>query len=83
MATPGENNGVCYIVTLIIALVLAVWGFSDFFRMRQANEASTTDVISRQLRGLGLLMLALVVMGLGATLCLSMAEGGRVIRAYL
>lgn len=73
----ASNTRVCSIIVLIIALVLAVWGFSDFFRPRQVNEPTVNDVISRQLRGLGLLMLAVVVMGMGATFCLSMSDTAR------
>jgi hypothetical protein len=58
----------CYAFVVIISIVFTVWALLDFFKKKQTNE-QTIDVISRQLRGVGLSIFALVLFTIGLSLC--------------
>jgi hypothetical protein len=71
------NNGtsLCYLVVVVLSVIFLIWGFMDLLRQRQHHEATETQVISRQMRGLGLLLLSQVVLVLGAALCFGLGGG--------
>lgn len=64
-----EGAQICYIVVLILSLGFMIWGLMDLLKKKQLNETSGTDVISRQMRGMGYILLALVVLSLGGAAC--------------
>jgi drug/metabolite transporter (DMT)-like permease len=69
MAT-NENVKKCMVIVIGTALVLLFFGFLDMFKNKPTgNQSSKVDVISQQLRGIGLFLLALVVLSLGSALC--------------
>lgn len=65
----GNGTQLCYLVVVVAAVVLLVWGFMDLLRRQLPHEKDTTDVISRQIRGFALIVLSQVVLILGAMLC--------------
>lgn len=71
----GDKEGaqICYIVVLILSLGFMIWGLMDLLKKQQLNESSSTDVISRQMRGMGYILLSLVVLSLGGALCAGMS----------
>jgi hypothetical protein len=46
-----------------------VMGFADIFYKKPGDGKTELNVISRQIRGIGLLVLASVVMALGTAMC--------------
>lgn len=71
----GQMQSLCFILVIVVTIILAVWGFMDLLKRQQASEPTMDDVISRQIRGFGILVLSLVVLSLGMALC---GAGGRV-----
>lgn len=71
----GGGSQLCFVLFLIFAVGLAVWGISDIVKRKQPSEASTQETISRQLRGMGILVIAQLVLALGLILCFSMSGG--------
>lgn len=71
-----KNEQLCYVIVVIIVIILTVWGYMDILKKRQRSESSDTQVITRQLRGFGLLMLSLLVLVLGLSLCYGGSKGG-------
>ena len=67
-----DGANACYLVAIFIALIFLIWGFLDMFRSRQPNEKSENQVISRQLRGIGLIVLSQVVLVIMSAICFSM-----------
>ena len=67
MAT--DSAALCYLIVLIVSIGFLIWGLMDLLRFRQHSEKSETQVISRQIRGFGLILLSQVVMILGTALC--------------
>jgi len=65
----------CYLVSIIAAIILLVMGFMDLIKKRQKNESSEEQVISRQIRGFAFIMLSQVVLILGAMLCFAFSGG--------
>ena len=67
----AKTNGVqiCTLVVIVIAVILAIYGFMEIFKSKQSNESSTTDTISRQIRGFGFLLLSQVVLVIGFMVC--------------
>ena len=64
----GDLWSLCYLASLIVGIVLGVWGFMDMLKKQSAGE-SNTDVIQRQIRGIGFLLLAQVAVTIGMLLC--------------
>lgn len=73
MALDGAQ--LCYIIVLVAAVILVVYGFMDLLKKREKDEHSDTQVISRQIRGFAFIMLGQVVLVLGAMLCFGMSGG--------
>lgn len=70
-----SNVGMCYLLVVLLTIALIVWGFMDVLKKKQASEPDTLAVISRQIRGFGMLMLASVSLIVGLALCFG-ASGG-------
>ena len=65
----------CFILVLILVVGLFSWGMSDVVKPRMASESSA-DQANRQLRGNGILIMALVVLLLGSMLCYGIKKSG-------
>jgi hypothetical protein len=63
-----SSDNLCAIVALAVSLVCAIYGFMDMLKKQHMNE-SELGVIQRQVRGLGYLILAPVLLSLGLGLC--------------
>lgn len=63
-----STDNLCLIVALAVSLVCAIYGFMDMLKKKCATE-SDLGVIQRQLRGLGYLILAPVLLSIGVGLC--------------
>lgn len=63
------STSLCYLIVVIISIGFLIWGFMDLLRKRQHSETTETQVISRQIRGAGLLLLSQVILILGIALC--------------
>jgi len=59
----------CYVLAVLASVALLVWGLMDIMRQKLKTETTETQVISRQIRGFGLLLLSQIVLILGAALC--------------
>lgn len=64
-----NNGSICFMITTILVVIIVIWGFMDVLKKKQPEETSDTEVISRQIRGFGFLVLAQIVGVLGAALC--------------
>jgi len=80
MAT--DSAALCYLIVLIVSIGFLIWGFMDLLRKKQHSETSETQVISRQMRGIGLLLLSQVILVLGTALCYG-ATGRKAPLTYL
>lgn len=67
----SSDGAVCYLVVAVASIALAVYGFMQVLGKQLASE-NDTQVIQRQIRGFAYLMLAQLVMVLGAGLCSGM-----------
>jgi uncharacterized membrane protein len=63
-----KRSNICLLLVLIIAVVVIVYGFMDLLKEQQPSERDG-QTISRQLRGIGLLILAPILVILGRALC--------------
>lgn len=66
--------GLCYLITLVVGVVLGIYGFMDVLREKQ-NKESNDAVVQRQLRGFGFLVLAQIVLLVGLALCFGATRG--------
>ena len=64
----------CGAVILIIAAALAIYGFMEILKNKEKHE-NNTEMIQRQLKGFGMLILAQVVLLIGMGLCLGLTGG--------
>jgi len=69
------GSHLCFVLVLILVVGLFSWGMSDIIKPRMASESSG-DQTNRQLRGNGLLIMALVVLLLGSMLCFGIHKSG-------
>ncbi len=77
----SNNEQLCYLLVLVISVSLSIWGFMELLRKRQPSETTEEQVISRQLRGMGFLLLSTTVLGLGAATCLGLSgKGGKAMK---
>lgn len=58
----------CYTFTVLVTIFLVAWGLMDFLAKQGKNE-DDTKVIIRQLKGVGVFLLALVVFTIGISFC--------------
>ena len=72
-----DATSLCYLVVIVLSIVFLIWGFMDLLKKKMHYEKSETQVISRQIRGAGLLLLSQVILVLGAALCYGLG-GGRI-----
>ena len=70
-----RDMSICYILSMIVAVALAVYGLVDILRQRQPGEITEQEVISRQIRGFGLLVLAQFVILIGGASCAALSSG--------
>lgn len=66
----ADLSAICYLLAVALSVYYVVVGLMDLLKKKQPHEADDTAVISRQLRGMGYLVLSSFVIGLGAYLCL-------------
>ena len=65
----NDSAALCYLIVIIVSIGFLIWGFMDLLRKKQPHETTEAQVISRQIRGAGLLLLSQLVLVLGAALC--------------
>lgn len=70
-----RDMSICYVISIIIAVVLTVYGLMDILREQQSDELTQQAVIARQIRGFGLLVLAQLVVMLGGATCAALSSG--------
>ena len=63
----------CFILFMILAIGVAVWGLSDLLRKQQPSEATQVDTISRKISGFGLLVVAQLIILVGMVSCYGMS----------
>ena len=59
----------CYLAVVVATVGIVVWGFMEVLKKRQPDETDELSTISRQIRGFGYLMLATIVLSIGAGSC--------------
>ena len=64
----SSSTQLCYLVAIIAAVGLAVWGLFDILKSKQKGE-SDASITHRQLRGFGYLVLAQIVITIGVAMC--------------
>ena len=69
------DMSICYIIVVVVTVALMIWGFMDILKNKQPNEADTHEVISRQLKGFGFLVLAQVALFVGMLICFGVSGG--------
>ena len=70
-----DATSLCYLVVIIVSIAFLIWGFMDLLRRKQHYEKTETQVISRQIRGAGLILLSQAVLILGTALCYGLGGG--------
>jgi hypothetical protein len=70
-----DATKVCYLITIVVSIGFIIYGFMELLKDRQHNEPTEVSVISRQIRGFAFLMLAQVILVLGAMICYGSSEG--------
>ena len=70
-----RDMSICYILAIAVSVALAAYGLFDILKQRQPDEITEQEVISRQIRGFGLLVLAQVVMLVGGATCAGLSSG--------
>lgn len=78
-----NETKLCCGLVFVVSVFVLVWGLLDLLRRKQADEATDTQVISRQLKGLGMIILANVVFMLGCGLCYGVSGGIASMSKYL
>ncbi|MDB4769479.1 hypothetical protein OAG24_00790 [bacterium] len=71
----NDGTSLCYYIVVILAIITFVWGLMDLLKFQQSNESSLEQVISRQIRGAGLILVSQVILVFGSMLCFG-ASGG-------
>lgn len=69
------DNSLCYLIVLAIAVALIIFALVELLSKKRAGETDA-DVQQRQLRAFGWLILAQIVMAVGAALCMGWNNGG-------
>ena len=70
-----NDMSLCYILTIVASVALTIYGLMDILRKQQADELTQNEVISRQIRGFGILVLAQVVLLVGGATCAGLSSG--------
>lgn len=70
-----DATTLCYLVVIVLSIVFLIWGFMELLKKKMHYEKTETQVISRQIRGIGLLLLSGVVLSLGGALCYGLGGG--------
>lgn len=68
MSAYSSSLGLCYLVTTLVAAVLAVWGYMKVFNTNSDGLTDTQQLL-RQLRGFGFVILASAVAAMGVAFC--------------
>lgn len=63
--------GLCFLVVLAASIISIIYGFSMVLRRRESNERDE-DVVQRQLRGFGYLMLSQLILVVGGAVCVGL-----------
>lgn len=71
----NDGTSMCYYIVVILAIITFVWGLMDLLKFQQSNEGSLEQVISRQIRGAGLILVSQIILVFGSMLCFG-ASGG-------
>jgi len=70
----NDTTKLCFLVFVVVSIALLIWGFMDMIRKQQVNESSYSEVISRQFRGMGFLILSQFILILGGVFCYGSSE---------
>lgn len=65
----------CYVGAMLASIALLVWGLMEILAKQRKGESSYEEVVSRQIRGFGILLLSQMVLVLGGALCFGMSGG--------
>ncbi|HSA76264.1 MAG TPA: hypothetical protein VLE02_01845 [Nitrosarchaeum sp.] len=65
----------CSALVFLVSVFVLIWGLLDLLRRKQADELTDGQTISRQLKGLGMVLLSNVVFILGCGLCVGLGGG--------
>lgn len=68
------QNSLCYLVVIVVAFALVIFGLIELMSKKRAGEADA-DVQFRQLRAFGWLIVAQIVLAVGASLCFAYGGG--------
>lgn len=69
-----QTTSLCYLLIAVLSLILLVVGSLDLIVKQRETETSYEETISRQLRGVGYVVLALAVVVVGGAVCHSLME---------
>lgn len=61
---------ICTLLVLVFTLILLGYGFYDVLKGQKSSEDDPAQTISRQVRGIGLIILGHIVFIVGMALCL-------------
>ncbi|HMP31385.1 MAG TPA: hypothetical protein PKD85_17415 [Saprospiraceae bacterium] len=63
--------GLCFLLVVLVSMALIIYGFSMVLRRRESHERDE-DVVQRQLRGFGYLLLSQLVLIVGSAVCVGL-----------
>ena len=69
-----SNTSLCYILVLVLSAAVVIYGFIQLLQRQRPGE-NDVQVLQRQLRGLAYLILSLVIMSIGVSLCFFNGNG--------
>ena len=70
-----NDMSICYILTIVASIALAIYGLRDILLSQQVDEPTMQHTTSRQIRGFGILILAQLVLLVGGATCAGLASG--------
>ena len=73
----------CYLLITLASVVMLFYGLRDILQKRKNSETDNIAVISRQIRGFGILMLAQIMIIVGGSLCMGLSGGVTSLTSYI
>lgn len=74
-----NNTSLCYVLVLVLAAAVVIYGFIQLLQRQRPSE-NDVQVLQRQLRGLAYLILSMVILSIGISLCFFNGNGPDMVR---
>ena len=75
----ADNSSLCYVLVLVLAAAVVIYGFIQLLQRQRPSE-NDVQVLQRQLRGMAYLLLAMVILSVGMSMCFFNGDGPSMVR---